>query len=64
MSTIHSFLLNSEKIISEYLFKLLQQSNDIILKLFICKNSEMRKDCFEKRDIILESIRENNQDVL
>ena len=35
---IHEFLLNSEEINSEYLFKLLQQSNFIILKLFTPKN--------------------------
>ena len=56
MEMIHSFLLNSEEINSEYLFKLLQQSNDIILKLFTCKNSELRNDYFEMRDKILESI--------
>ena len=56
MSMIHRFLLNSEEINSEYLFKLLQQSNLIILKLFTRKNSELRNDYFEMRDIILESI--------
>ena len=61
---IHSFLLNSEEIYSEYLFKLLQQSNDILSKLFTCKNWELRNEYFEMRDIILESIQENNQDVL
>ena len=60
---IHSFLLNSEEINSEYLFKLLQQSSDILLKLFTCKNSELRNGYFERKDIILESIQENNQDV-
>ena len=64
MSMKHRFLLKSEEIKSEYLFKLPQQSNDIILKLFTCKNSELGNDYFEMRDIILESIRENNQDVL
>ena len=64
MKMIHSFLLKSEEINSEYLFKLLQQSNLIILKLFTRKNLELRNDFFEMRDILLESIRENNQDVL
>ena len=61
MRVIHRFLLNSEEINSEYLFKLLQQSNFIILKLFTCKNSELRTDYFEMRDIVLESVRENNE---
>ena len=64
MRMIHKFLLNSEKINSEYLFQLLQQSNLIILKLFTHKNSELRNDYFDIRDIILESVRENSQDVL
>ena len=64
MKMIHRFLLKSEEINSEYLFKLLQQSNDKILYLFTCKNSELRNDYFEMRDIILESIQKNNQDVL
>ena len=41
MEMIRSFLLYSEEINSEYLFKLLQQSNNINLKLFTCKNSEL-----------------------
>ena len=61
---IHRFLLNSEEINSEYLFNSFQQSNLIILKLFTCKKSELRNEYFEMRDIILESIRESNQDVL
>ena len=64
MSMIHRFLLNSEEINSKYLFNLIQQSNLIILKLFTCKNSELINEYFEMRDIILESIRENNQDFL
>ena len=41
MEMIHSFILNSEEINSEYLFKLLQHSNDVKLKLFTCKNMEL-----------------------
>ena len=61
---IHRFLLNSEEINSEYLLKLLQQSNLILSKLFTRRNSKLRIDYFEMRDIILESVRENNQDVV
>ena len=64
MRMIHISLPNSEEINSEYLFQLLQQSNLLILKLFTHKNSELRTDYFDMRDIILEFIRENNQDVL
>ena len=55
---------HAEEINSEYLFQLLQQSNHIILKLFTHKNSELRNDYFGMRDIILESVQENNQDAL
>ena len=41
------------------MFQLLQQSNLIKLKLFIHKNSELRNDYFEMRDILLESVQEN-----
>ena len=64
MRMIHGLLLNSEEIISEYLFQLLRQSNLIILKLFTHKNSELRNDYFDMRDIILESARGYNQDDL
>ena len=64
MRMIHKFLLNSEELNSEYLFQLLKLSNLIILKLFTHKNSELRNDYFEMRDIIVESVRENNQDDL
>ena len=64
MRMIHRFLLHSEEINSEYLFKLLEQSNFIILKIFTRKNAELRNDYFDMRNIILESVQENNQDVL
>ena len=34
----------------------------VYLQLFLYKNSELRIDYFEMRDIILESVQENNQD--
>ena len=64
MRMIHKFLLNSEEINSEYLFQLLQQSNLIILKPFTHKDSELRNDYFDKRDMVSKSARENNQDDL
>ena len=64
MRMIHRFLLNSDEINSEYLCKLLHPSNLIRLKLFTRKKSELRNDYFEMRDKIIESVPENNQDVL
>ena len=60
----HRFLLNSEEKNSEYLFQLLQQSNLMILERFTYKNSELRNEHFDMRDLILESVQENNKDVL
>ena len=61
---IQNFSLNSEEINSESLFHLFQQSNIITVKLFTHKNSELRNDYFDMRDMVLESVRENNQDDL
>ena len=64
MRMIRRFLLKREEINLLCLFQLLQQSNLIILKLFTHKNSKMRNVYFDMRDLILESVQENNQDVL
>ena len=34
----------------------------VYLQLYLYKNSALRNDYFEMRDIILESVQENNQD--
>ena len=61
MGLIHSFLLDSEEINSEFLFELLQQTNPIILKLFSHKDAELKNEYYKVRHTILESLRENNQ---
>ena len=52
MGLIHSFLLNSEEINSEFLFQLLQQTNHLILKLFNHKNAELKNEYYEMRNLI------------
>ena len=62
MQMIHSFLLNSKEINSEFLFPLLQQTNLIIVKLFTHENSELKNDYYEMRGLIIQSLREDNQE--
>ena len=62
MGMIHKFLLNSEETSSEYLFKLLHQSNHLILKLITHKNAELKDDYYKMRCLILQSLGENNED--
>ena len=44
MNMIHRFLLDSGEINSEFLFKLLKQSNLITIKLFTHENAELKED--------------------
>ena len=44
MELIHNFSFNSEELISEFLFKLLKQTNPIMVKLFTHKNAELKDD--------------------
>ena len=47
MNMIHRFSLVSEEINSEFLFKLLKQTNLIILKLFTHENAELKDDYYK-----------------
>ena len=62
MELIHKFLLNSEEINSEFLIKLLKQTNLIILKLFTHENAELKDDYYEMRGLILQSLGENKEE--
>ena len=44
MNMIHRLLLDSEEINSEFLFKLLKQTNLIILKLYTHENAELKEN--------------------
>ena len=58
MNMIHRFLLDSEEINSEFLFKLLKQSNLITMKLFTHENAELKEDYYKLRRLILQSLEE------
>ena len=59
---IHSFLGNSEEINLEFLFQLLKKTNLIVVNLFRHKNEELKNDYYEMRNLILECLREDNQE--
>ena len=47
MKMIYKFLIDSEKVNTEYLFALLKQTDHIILNLFKHKNEELKGDYFK-----------------
>ena len=59
MNMIHRFLLDSEEINSEFLFKLLKHTNLKILKLYTHENAELKEDYYKMRRLILQSLQEN-----
>ena len=58
---IYNFLLDSEEINSEFLFQLLNQANLIITKLFHHNKEELKNDCYEMINLILESLEYNQE---
>ena len=58
MNMLHRFLLDSEEINSEFLFKLLKQSNLITIKLLTHENAELKEDYYKMRRLILQSLEE------
>ena len=62
MNMLHRFSLDSEEIISEFLFELLKQTNLIILKLYTHDNAELKEDYFTKRRLILQSLEDNDDE--
>ena len=60
MNMIHRFLLDNEEIHPEFLFELLKQLNPIMMKLHTHKNGELKEDYYKMRDLILQSLEEND----
>ena len=59
---IHSFLLKADQISPEFPFKLLQQTNPIIVKLFTFEKVKLEYDYRELRHMALESIEEDTEE--
>ena len=62
MNMIRRFLLDSEEIISEFLFELLKPTNPIILKLYTHENAELKDEYYKMRRLILQSLGDNNEE--
>ena len=62
MNMIQRFLLDSEEVITEFLFELLKQSNLIMIKLFTQKNEELKEDYYKMRRLILQSLEANDEE--
>ena len=62
MNMIYRFLLDSEEINSEFLFKLLKQTNLIILRLHTHENAEVWGEYYKIRRLILQSLEDNNEE--
>ena len=62
MNMIHRFLLDSGEINSDFLLKLLKQTNLITIKLFSHENTELKEDFYKMRGLILQSLEENNEE--
>ena len=60
MNMIHRFLLDNDEINPEFIFELLKQSNLIMMKLHTHKNWELKEDYYKMRDLILQSLEEND----
>ena len=60
MGIMHNFILNSGKINSEFQIEILQQINLIIVKLYNYKNAKLKNEYFKLRQLVLQSLEEEN----
>ena len=58
---MHKFVVDGGEINSEFQIEILQQINLIIVKLFNYKNSELKNENFKLRQMVLQSL-ENNEE--
>ena len=58
---IYNFLVDCEKINSEYQLEILKQTNYIIVKVCKHQNKELKADYFKQRELIPDSL-DDNQD--
>ena len=60
MGMMHNFVLDSGKINSEFQIEILQQINLIIVKLYNYKNAKLKNDYLKLKQIVLQSLEEEN----
>ena len=58
---VHNFVLDGGEINSEFQIGILQQINLIIVKLFNYKNAELKNEYLKLRQMVLQSL-ENNEE--
>ena len=63
MRMMHDFVLDSGKINSEFQIEILQQINLIIVKLYNSENFELKNEYFKLRQLVLQSLENENIDI-
>ena len=61
MEMMHNFVLDSGEINSEFQIEILQQINLIIVKLFKSKNVELKKKYLKLRQLVIQSLEDNEE---
>ena len=61
MEMMHNFVLDSGEINSEFQIEILQQINLIIVKLFKSKNAELKNEYLKLRQLVMQSIEDNEE---
>ena len=61
MRMMYNFVLDGDEINSEFQIEILQQINLIIVKLFNYKNAELKNEYLKLRQMVLQSL-ENNEE--
>ena len=61
MEMMHSFVLDSGEINSEFQIEILQQINLIIVKLFKSKNAELKNEYLKLRQLVMQSLEDNEE---
>ena len=62
MRMMHTFVLDSDQIISEFQLEILHQINLIIVKLFNYKNAELKDEYHKLKQLVLQSFEEYNKE--
>ena len=56
VNNVHTFVLESEEIHFDYQFDLLKKTNYMLTKLYEIDNEELKKEYYELRELILNSL--------
>ena len=62
MGMMHNLVLNGGQINSEFQIEKLQRINLILVKLFNYKNAELKNEYLKLKEMVLESLEEDNEE--